>query len=503
MSDTVTRRPRGASPGRRGTAGRAVVAMAAALTAALAIVGARPAAAEPPASIRDLLAAYEAAWENRDVFALLALGPAGTPLFQDLLDDERIDRVVEAAVTLSDVSVVPHDRLRDALIVRFRKVHEEVFSAGTVTRGVADIEMVVRDGPEGARILDHRVIPFQHTGGDEYRPDDATTWGTEHPAAETAFHLGYRALQEGDCDAALKRFGSILQAEDRWIGSGGVDAPRYRTGANRFIAQVHHFTAVCELRKGDRERALGMAQRALELNPAFPLALNFLAERAQEAGDLESAAAFWRRSLVAWPDQPEIEARLAFHEKALEFYPDPDLRAIYLSVRGLPPAKAAVRLQRLLRRSTDDPETRRRLAVCYLQSMQPEKAKEVLIDNEYLYPHDLETQYLLARAYVQLQRLDDAAAMLQRVWARSPGYRDSKVLLAEVFAALRRYPDAIGVLQDSQGRDPEDALVHYKLAVWSRRLGRHAEARSYLRRAAELHPPAAVRRAILEGLQTW
>jgi tetratricopeptide (TPR) repeat protein len=467
---------------------------------------ARPAAAataggEIPASVRDLLAAYEAAWENSDVFGLLALGQPGSPVFQDLLDDERLDRVVESAVVLSDVLVTPHERLDRALTVRFRRVQEEVFNTGTVTRGVADIAMIVREDPGGARILDHRVVPVP--GAEDYRPEDPTTWGGDHGTAETAFHLGYRAAQEGDCVGALEQFAVVLQGQDRWIGTGKVEVPRYRTGANRFLAQVHHFAAVCELRRGDRERAIALAQRAVELTPSFPLALNFLAERAAEAGDLAAAATFWRQSLAAWREQPEIEARLVFHEKALQFYPDPDLRALYLSVRGLPPAKAAVRLQRLLRRSPDDPETRRRLAICYLQSMQPEKAKEVLHHNEYLHPHDLETQYLLARTYVQLQRLEDAAAMLQRIWARSPGYEDSEVLLAEVFAALRRYPDAVGVLQDSLGREADDALANYKLAVWSRRLGRLQEARSHLRRAAELRPPAAVRRAIYEGLQTW
>jgi len=478
-----------------------LVAVAALVTTLAVAPPAAFAATSVPDSVRDLLAAYQTAWEKSDVFGLLALGQPGSPVFQDLLDDERLDRVVESAVTLSDVAVAPHERLDGALVVRFRRVQEEVFDAGTVTRGVADIELIVRDDPNGARILDHRVVPFP--GAEDYRPDDPTTWGGEHAAAETAFHLGYRAAQEGDCDAALKQFAVVLQGEDRWIGTATVEAPRYRTGADRFLAQVHHFAAVCELRKGDRERAIALARRAIELEPSFPLALNFLAERAAEAGDFEAAAAQWKQSLAAWPEQPEIESRLVFHQKALEFYPDPDLRALYLSVRGLPPAKAAVRLQRLLRRSPDDPETRRRLAICYLQSMQPEKAKEVLHHNEYLYPHDLETQYLLARTYVQLQRLEDAAAMLQRIWARSPGYRDTEVLLAEVFAALRRYPDAVGVLQDALGRESDDPLANYKLAVWSRRLGRLPEARSHLRRAAELHPPAAVRRAILEGLQSW
>ncbi len=479
---------------------------AAAVVVLLALVCAAPpraAAEEVPRSVADLLARYEAAWEANDVFALLALGASGGSAFLDLLDDARIDRVVESDVTISDVRVTPHERLLDARVVRFRKVHEEVFAAGTVTRGVADIEMVVRDGPDGARVLDHRVVPFPRPDGSEYRPDDPSSWGDEHTPAETAFHRGYRSLQEGDCEDALQQFQFILQGEDRWIGSGAVEAPPFATGANRFLAQSNHFAAVCELRRGDRTRALALAHRALELSPAFPLALNFLAERAIEDGDIETAAAHWRRSLDAWPDQPEIDAKLVFHEKALKYYADPDLRELYLGVRGLPPAKAAVRLQRLLRRSGEEPETRRRLAVCFLQAMQPDKAKQVLIDNEYLNPHDLETQYLLARTYVALQRLEDAAAMLQRVWARAPGYRDSEVLLAEVFAALHRHADALGVLQDALAKEPEDPLVHYKLAVWSRRLGRVAEARSYLRRAAELHPPATVRRAIWDGLQTW
>lgn len=475
--------------------------------AVLVLVFAAPAHAaanDVPDDVLTLLERYEAAWERSDALALADLGAPNATAFLDLLDDERFDRTVEAAVTLSDITVTPHERLADARVVRFRKVHEEVFAGGTVTRGIADIEMVVRPAAGGLVILSHRIVPFPRPSGqDPYRPDAPGTWGDEHGAAEVAFQRGYRAVQQGDCVSALARFQSVLDAEERWVGGGGAGAPEYQTGTARFVAQVYHFAAVCELRAGERDRAIQLATRAVELNPRFPLALDFLAERAIEAGELQTATKYWQRSLDAWPDQPEVAAKLEFNEKALKFYPDPDVRALYVGVRGLPPAKAAVKLQRLLRRSAEEPETRRRLAIAYLQSMQPEKAKQVLTDNEYLHPHDVETQYLLARTYVALQRLEDAAAMLQRVWSRSPGYRDTEVLFAEVYGALRRYPDAIGVLQDALAKSPDDALLHFKLAIYSRRLGRTTEARSYLRRAAELRPPASVRRTIRDALHAW
>ena len=476
----------------------------AALCALLLLLGVPRVAEAVPDDVTLLLRQYETAWESLDVFALLALAPEGAAPFDELLDDKRLDRIVESAVSIQDISVTPHDKIEDARILIFTRAQEDVYAEGLVTRGVARIEAIVREDVhgEGLRFLAHRVVPFESEAeGAVYRSTDPSTWGAERAPAETSFYLGYRRLQQGDCAGALRRLEPLVAAA---TGDGTADLGfRYETGQERFYAQVCYFAALCELRGGERARAVELVRRAVELNKAFPLALNFLAERALDGNDLGAAIGLWTQSLEVNPDQPEVEAKREFHEKARLHYTDPDERALYLSIRGLPPSKAAQRLARLARQSQAEPETRRRLAICYLESMQPEKARRALTDNDYLHPHDLETQYLLARTYLAMQRLDDAAAVLGRVWARAPGYRDTEVLLAEVFAALGRYADAVGVLQEALTLRPHSPETLYKLASYSVRLGRRAEARRYLLRASEQHPPSSIRRAVWEALRTW
>ena len=224
-------------------------------------------------------------------------------------------------------------------------------------------------------------------------------------------------------------------------------------------------------------------------------------ERAAARGDLEGAVALWSRSLSVYAEQPEVRSSLDFHRKALRYYADADLRALFLGVRGLPPSKAAEKLSALARLSTDEPETRRRLAVAYLNARQPEKARLALNDNEYLHPGDLETTYLLARTYVALERLDDAAALLARLWERSPGYRDTEILLAQIYAVQNRDADAEGVLREALASQPERPDLLYRLGLLALRRGATSEARDALQRATELRAPAELRRAIYEALR--
>ena len=454
-------------------------------------------AGEPPAEVTELLARYEAAWEARDVFALVALAPAGAPQFLDLLDDERLDHVVQTAVRIRDLQAEPYEDLPGALRVTFVKEHEDVLAAGTVTRGLARIEVLARPGSGGLEIVSHRMVPFGG-GADGYRSDDPSTWGEEHGRVERLFYEGHRLLQRGDSAGALERFQRILAGDDPKAAPAG---PGYETGDGRFLAQAHYFAAVCEHRRGDRAKAVAHAEQAVALHPDFPLALNFLAERVLDGGSFEDALPYWRRSLSVFPRQPEVAAQLDFHEKALTHYADVDRRVQYLSVRGLPPTKAAAVLARLVRGSDGEPESRRRLAVAYLKSLQPEKAERTLEENAFLYPHDLETQYLLARTYLAMQRFEDALAMLGRVWSRNPTFRDTPVLMAELNAALRRFPDAIGARREALRERPNDPELLYKLGDYSLRVGRRSEALGYLRRAAAEHPPASVRRGIYEALR--
>jgi tetratricopeptide (TPR) repeat protein len=469
---------------------------------ALAVIGlAAPVRSAPSPAEGELLAAYQRAWEERDVFALLRLVHPGALVFDDLLDDPSLDDLVEVVVQLEFLTSEPHATGRDSQRIVFRKRHEEVRRNGTVTRSVADIELIAQPAP-GATLLitGHRVLPFARTGGREFRPDDPETWGEEHLPVEVALHRGHRLLRRGDCVGALPILEDLL-AE---LSSGAdLGLAAYQTGAHRFRAQGYYYAAVAHGRCGAKERAVPLAERALAENPDLVPALDFLAEEAVLAGRIDDATGLWSRAARLVPDHDAIADKLAFYQRAIQFYPNPDLLDLYLGTRGLAPSRAVTRLQRLARLSTGEPETRRRLAVVHLLARQPERAHEVLVANDFLFPHDLETQYLIARTYLAERRLEDATTLLARIWSRSPGFRDVDVLLVHAYESAERLSDAYGVLREALAMAPErpDLLFHsLGMAV---ELGRREEARAYLERAAQSRPPARFRRAIHEAMAKY
>ena len=127
----------------------------------LLVASATAHAQEVPEDITRLLERYEHAWESGDVFELLLLAPAESEVFESLLDDEQFDDVVATAIEIRDVDVREHDGLGGALVVEFTKIQEDVQGLGTVTRGIARIELLVRTSAMmGPQILSHRVVPL-------------------------------------------------------------------------------------------------------------------------------------------------------------------------------------------------------------------------------------------------------------------------------------------------------------------------------------------------------
>lgn len=462
----------------------------------LALCSAPAAAGELPADVAEVLAQYVRAWESRNPFRLLSLAAPESQQFVDLLDDERFDHLERTVVRLRDTEANPDPAAPERWKVRFQKQQEDVSLNGTVTRGIARIEMVLAPSDQGLRIRSHRVIGFDGEDPGAYRPSDPSTWGEEHPRAERLFHEAVRLATAGDCAAALERLNAVMEEPPAALERERLS---YATGVARFDAQVRYYAAVCEHREGRMERARELIGVALDLSPEFPLALSLAAELARQQGELEPALGWWRRSLELYPAQDELAELAESHARALRYYPDPELRGQYLATLTLPPAKAAVRLARLARRSHGEPETRRRLAVAYLESLQPKRAETVLVENQFLFPHDLETEYLLGRAYITLHRLEDATAMLTRVWSRSPGYRDTLVLLSELHASARRYADAADILEEGMALEGETGALHYKLAMCALRQGQSEPARRHLKAAMDLGAPAALRRAILDA----
>lgn len=460
----------------------------------------QPGAAQPaaqnryPAEIDTVLHRYEKAWERLDPFGLFALGSADLNPFRDVVADPRFDDVREARVELTDV-VVASAGVPGLWSIEATKIHEELFYVGTATRGVTRLQLRIIEERGRYLIAEHRVIGRpSNPGGEPYASSNPKTWHGELGAQAEAFYRGYGALLDAECSTAVGALGPLV-AEGGWPGLEG-----YLFDAAIYKAQVFYFLSECAERSGETDRARTLIEAAVRLHPNFPLALNELAERAMADRDYRAALGYWRQSLEAHADQPEIHSQLEFVASGLDHYSDPEQREAYLGIRGQPSSLAESALRSLLRRDKRNPETRRRLAIIYLQSNDFTSAEKVLLENEYLYPTDLETQYILARTYLAMDRVDDALEVFVRVWSAEPGYRDTLVYLAELNGYFQRYRAAMRFLEEARRRDEEDPSTLYKLGLYSIRLGRQFEGEMYLRRAQRNRPAAAIRADIARQL---
>lgn len=237
---------------------------------------------------------------------------------------------------------------------------------------------------------------------------------------------------------------------------------------------------------------------ALSVNPAFPLALNYLADTEVRRSEPQRAIELWQQSLQIAPNQPSIRARREFMEAALQHYPDGELRQLFLATRSLSPAAAAQALVELLSIDRKNPETRRRLAIAQLLNHDPDAAEKTLLENRMLHADDLETDYLLGRTYLAQRRYEESLAAFAKVWNRTPTYRDVVVYLTEMNGLQGRYRNAVGYLREALHHRPNDATLLYKLGVYSLKLGHRFEATALLRQARAATPPVTIRQSLYD-----
>jgi tetratricopeptide (TPR) repeat protein len=452
-----------------------------------------PAPAIDADALQSLLERYRVAWERNDPFALAALSRQRDNPFQSLLAYERFDAVAESEVLLTDLEVAPADTAGQ-WTVAFTRTQEDLFRTGLVSRGIARVQMRLASANRGLVVLEHAVAG--RPGGevaDGYGSSAPDTWSEEHSAFDRALFAAFRLMLAGAHEDAAKALSELTTAPS------GLPTPAL-FDPSLHVAKAHYLLALCHQRTGDVGQVDASLDQALTLHPRFSLALNARAARRLSRGELDGAILDWQRSLEVHPRQPEAKAQLEFLSAAVTQYPDPALRAEALSVRGQPSPEAVSTLKSLLRKDKTNVETRRRLASVYLLAHDAKSAEKVLLENELLHPTDIETQYLLGRTLLAMDRIDDALKLFAKVWASQPGYRDTLVYLAELNAYLRRNRLAMSYLSEGLELAGDSPEVLYKLGLLSLKVGRNFEGLSYLRRAKENRPPAAIRRHIWELL---
>ncbi|NUN12423.1 MAG: tetratricopeptide repeat protein [Myxococcales bacterium] len=435
---------------------------------------------------------YKSAWESRNPFELIALTPPGSTVFVPLLTTERFDQIRKSDINITNV-VVRQDSANQIIFVTFQKDQEDLFHVGTVTRGIAQIQVTLRQNGANLVLVDHREV--QDDTDDAYLSTDPTTWSRGRPEGERLFYLAYQLILQGEFANGQQLLLHMLSLPQ---GQSQLNEVRYRLGNEHFFSQIHYFLGLCEDKLGREAEALRQMKLALSVNPSMPLALNYLADTEARHSDPVRAIEFWQQSLQVAPEQPSIRARKEFMEAALAHYPDGELRELFLATRSLSPAAAAQALTELLSIDRKNPETRRRLAVAQLLNHDPDSAEKTLLENRLLHPDDLETEYLLGRTYLAQRRYEESLTSLTRVWNRAPAYRDVIVYLTEINSLQGRYRNAVGFLREALHQRPNDAMLLYKLGVYSLKLGHRFEATALLRQARAATPPVTIRQSLYD-----
>jgi tetratricopeptide (TPR) repeat protein len=448
-----------------------------------------PAVAQSEASleprVRDFLNQYVNAWQSANPFHLVDLSARRSHPFDELLDQEHFDRLQQSAVRVHDVRIVEQSDDGQRLVVTFTKDHEDLYLDGTLTRGLAHVQVVLKAQDEFVRtegtgdlgVVSHKVLRAHYDEMDQR---------FTHSDAEKHVFAALAYLRNSRFAAALKRLNQAVVS---------ADSVQIQLGKDRFNAQVQYYRAVCFQRQEDTAASVNALQSALKLNSEFPLALNALARHHVREGRLREALPLFRRSLDLHPRQEGVAEEVDFLRRALTHMQSEESRKVYLSLRGLSPLRALELARRQRQADPNNDEWRRMTAVLLIENHQPSRAEQLLLKvSKVMVSSDL--LYVLARATLAQGKTSLALERFHALWKRAPDYRDSIVYLTELSSQSNRWRSAMAYLDEALQRRPGTPDLLFKRGVYELRLGRRFQALTTFQQAREQRPMRHIRRAL-------
>lgn len=367
---------------------------------------------------------------------------------RNLTGDVRLDDALEQAFRISleqspYVNVLSDLKVRETLQRMQRKPDERV------DRNVG-AEIALRDG---ARAL---ILPTVAEVGGRLRVSaeviDPRTQTTVH--ALSADGKGVESVLEsidevaGELRATL---GEALQSVEK------TSAPLQKATTANLEALKAFSLARQEIEtRGDMQAALGLLDRALQLDPAFALAhVHKGMVYGSALGKRSQAKASWQRAL-AIPDRLTSQERLRTQVRLQE---------------AAPPAKSLAALRQYLTLYPDDYAAWGRLANSEWQFLNDFRAAEVSLKRLALdkYPRQGQARYLLGIVLLGQERRIEALKAFNE--SRQQGFYGFGDLLSRVHQAERRHADADRAFAEStpgkQGWRGEAAVVtHIDRAQW-------------------------------------
>lgn len=445
---------------------------------------------DPEPFVEAFVGDYAAAFTQANPFLLSAYDP-GWEVFGPLLHSAWFDQVQRSAVALRDRSLAEGEQA-GTWRLSFVKVQEDLLENGLVTRGVARIEVDLEIVDGALRVLRHRALP--PAGAQEgYQSNDPRTWGPEHLPTEASLFSGLDLLREGDTHRASQRIDEALQA----VAAG--KAPESLLNPALFEGTSYYAAAMLASKQGDTVLATAQLEKALQVHPDFPAALNLLAQMRFADGAVDVAQQLWRRSFELNPRQEGLHDVLLWLDRSLSEQ-DAATKEKLLSLIDLPPSQAIQVLNPLVKRKNRDAGLVTLLAKAYWADGDLEKGLDTL-QNSGKVGKDLETTWLAARFNLRLGNLAEAQRLLETVWNQEPTYRDTLPLLVSLYGAAGKFTEAIARLNAMDERIPEAPVLFAVAALYNLLDGRFLDAVSKLERAAAGRLPSRTRAEVATLLQ--
>ncbi len=238
----------------------------------------------------------------------------------------------------------------------------------------------------------------------------------------------------------------------------------------------------------DRERAVRLCERALELNPQDVTAMYTLGLCAEVAGDQAAALARFEEALKLVPNYKaahEAAARLLNAAGSIEEAE----RHVALAAGGITPRVDDQLFELLLRRGLDF-ETLLNDAVMFAQRGMLEEAEEPLARARVVDADGIDLHRATGVVRMFQGRLEESAVEFRAALEAQPDRLGARINLGDVLARLQKFPEAEAEFRTVLEKDPDDAIALERLSRLLSTLTRFDEAEELLRDAAQRQPEA-------------
>ncbi len=221
----------------------------------------------------------------------------------------------------------------------------------------------------------------------------------------------------------------------------------------------------------NKQRAMKLFEKLLELDPSYTRAKRYLAELSIEIGDLPRAVTLLQDYIRDVPD--DSKAYLALGKLYMELGQMSEVYKLYMDVLGM---------------RLEDPDLLYQIARYYLEIDKKKEALELLKRVMKLDPNNKEAikeGYLLARSLGDDEALSE---FLEKLVELDPEASNFHYELGEVYMRLREYDKAIREFRRALELSPGDLEIAMKLGDALIKAGRYAEARELFSQLYAIDP---------------